>query len=65
MGTTLLSYEDLVRMGLTRSRWTLSRWIKAGEFPKPVKLGRRVAWQKEEIEEYVRAKVIQRDEPSP
>lgn len=26
------------------SRWTLWRWIKDGEFPKPVKVGKKKRW---------------------
>ncbi len=32
--------------------------------PKPIKLGRRLAWPVEEVQAWVREKILSRDEPS-
>jgi prophage regulatory protein len=44
------------------SRSTIYSKIKAGEFPKPVKLGRKaVGWVEDEIAAYNEAKIAARD----
>ncbi len=51
--------DVLARVGLSRS--TLWRLIKAGQFPKPIKLGgRAVGWIEEEIDEWIasRSRVV-------
>lgn len=56
----LISYSDLRALGIPYSRETLRRWMKDEDkkapkppFPKPVKLGRRVAWRLDEIMAFV------------
>lgn len=49
----LLSYQDLVRLGVVRSRETLRRWLKADAFPKPIKIGRRIAWHQDQIDAWI------------
>ena len=58
----LLRLPDvLARVGLRRSR--LYDLIAAGRFPKPVKLSERaVAWRDDEIDEWVRQRIAERDE---
>lgn len=49
----LRTTELLALIGV--SRMTLWRWLKAGTFPQPIKLGTRaVGWRKAEVEEWVR-----------
>jgi predicted DNA-binding transcriptional regulator AlpA len=35
-GRRYLQYKDLESLGILNSRATLSRWLKAGNFPKPI-----------------------------
>ena len=36
---------------------TIWRWVKAGTFPKPIKLGERITrWDIEEVEKFIREK---------
>ena len=45
-----IRYPDLRDKGIVKNRVTLSRWIKAGRFPKPIHLGpNSIAWLVEEI----------------
>jgi predicted DNA-binding transcriptional regulator AlpA len=44
-----LSYDDLVRMRVVRSRETLRRWRKNEGFPEPRTIGRHVVWRAEEV----------------
>lgn len=57
-----LSRTDLVLKGINFSRQHLHRLIKAGKFPRPVKLGEnRNAWPEREIDAWLDAKVAERD----
>ena len=50
----LYRFHDLVHMGIVSNRTTLHRWIKAGRFPKPVKLTElTVAWRRRDIEAWL------------
>ena len=43
------------RLGVSRA--TLHRWVTSGEFPRPVKIGRRaVAWSEEAISAWLAAR---------
>jgi prophage regulatory protein len=56
----LLRYEDLTALGLVRSRETLRRWLKAGQFPAPIKIGTRsIAWRSEEVMRWVEERTKQ------
>jgi prophage regulatory protein len=58
----LLHYKDLTSRGIPYSRQWLDQLIKAGKFPRPVKLGtRRIAWVEAEIDQHLKAFVDQRD----
>jgi predicted DNA-binding transcriptional regulator AlpA len=50
----LLSFEDLKTLGITYSRMTLWRRMKAGTFPLAVKLGKnRRCWRRDEIVAFI------------
>jgi len=61
----LLGYSELKGIGVPYSQAHLYRLIKAGDFPKPVKLGNtpnaRIAWQRAEILEWIDSRVQARD----
>jgi prophage regulatory protein len=50
MDDLLLGYEDLKAFGITYSRMQLGRRMKAGTFPKALRLGgNRIVWLRSEI----------------
>lgn len=58
----LLDYEDLRQRGIKYSRPQIWRLIKAGRFPKPIKLGaNRNAWVESEIDALIEARIAERD----
>ena len=57
----LLDYEALAEKGIKFSDTHIWRLIRAGEFPKPVKIGNRNHWVETEIDQYVADKLAQRD----
>lgn len=57
----LLSFEDLFEKGIRKSRAQINRDIKAGRFPRPVRLGKSPAWPETEIDEYIRSLIAARD----
>ncbi|NRP19897.1 hypothetical protein LPJGGPFB_03155 [Ensifer adhaerens] len=58
----LLSLADLHAKGIKFSRTHIYRLIKAGDFPKPIKVGRqRSAWIEVEIEKFIQSRVDERD----
>ena len=58
----LLTFETLVSLGYIKNRVTLSRRIKRGEFPAPIRVGsRNVAWLKSEIDNWQAERVEIRD----
>jgi prophage regulatory protein len=62
----LVDYEALKQRGFRYSRTHLWRLVKAGQFPKPVKLGggARNAWIESEIDEFISAMMAERDGPA-
>jgi predicted DNA-binding transcriptional regulator AlpA len=60
-----LNDADLRARGIKFSRQHRDRLIRAGKFPKPVKLGTGAtgvnAWLEGEIEEYQKARIAERD----
>ena len=51
MAQQYLRFPDLKKRNIVNNRMTLSRWVKAGDFPSGVMLGPRTrAWSEEEIE---------------
>jgi prophage regulatory protein len=61
----LLDYQGLKAKGFNYSRTHIWRLVKAGHFPKPLKLGTgsRNAWVEEEIDALIAAKIAERDAP--
>jgi prophage regulatory protein len=59
----LLNFETLVALGYVNNRVTLTRRIKRGEFPAPIRISsRNVAWLQSEIEAWEAARVATRDQ---
>ena len=55
--TTYLRFADLKERKIVSNRTTLRRWIQAGEFPAPVKLGENsIAWRVDEVLEWDRSR---------
>jgi predicted DNA-binding transcriptional regulator AlpA len=49
-----LRFPDLVDLGIVNNRMTLSRWIKAHGFPRPIALGPNTrAWRAEDVERWL------------
>jgi predicted DNA-binding transcriptional regulator AlpA len=58
----LLNFKDLeIQKGIRESDVTIWRRVRAGQFPKPVRNGRRNYWVEAEIDEYLKALVAQRE----
>lgn len=57
----LLDYDALADKGIKFSDTHIWRLIRAGDFPKPLKIGNRLHWVEEEIDEYIANKLAQRD----
>jgi prophage regulatory protein len=57
----LLSRDDLAAKGISLNKATIWRKLKIGEFPRPVKIGNRLAWVEQEIDEYIARLVAKRD----
>jgi prophage regulatory protein len=57
----LLDLDGLAERGIKFSDTHIWRLIRAGDFPKPVKIGNRNHWAEEEIDQYIADKVAQRD----
>jgi len=36
---------------------TISRWVKLGQFPRPVRVGRSIRWQEECLLDWLKAKI--------
>jgi predicted DNA-binding transcriptional regulator AlpA len=59
----LLTFETLVSLGYVSNRVTLSRRIKRGEFPAPIRVGsRNVAWLKSEIDAWELSRIAKRNQ---
>ncbi|QDV23032.1 Prophage CP4-57 regulatory protein (AlpA) [Aureliella helgolandensis] len=44
------------------SEATLTKWVAAGEFPKPLRLGlRKLVWQRCDLEQYIESRIAERD----
>jgi prophage regulatory protein len=59
----LLSIDDLKPLkGIPYSKAHLFRLIRAGKFPKPIRLGEnRIAFPESEIDDWVASKIAERD----
>lgn len=57
MQSRILRFSNLVERGIVNSRPTLWRWLKAGDFPPPVKLGpKHIGWLESDIEVWLAAR---------
>jgi prophage regulatory protein len=62
MAIRFLSRDDLRARGITHSKTHLTRLVKQGLFPRPVKLGySTMVWVETEIDEYQANKIAERD----
>lgn len=62
MVRTLLAYEGLRERGILLSKVQIWRLEKAGKFPKRVHVSAsRVAWVASEIDDFIAAKIAERD----
>lgn len=58
----LLNDEDLSERGIEpRSKPQRWRLIKAGKFPKPIKIGKRNLWPESEIDAFIKSRMAERD----
>ena len=57
----LLDYEDLAAKGIKFSDTHIWRLVRTGDFPRPVKIGKRNHWVEDEIDQYLADKIAQRD----
>lgn len=48
----MYTMRDLVDLAKT-TRPTIYRWIRLQDFPKPIKVGRKLLWRREEIDKYL------------
>ena len=57
-----LNYGDLASKGIRVSKPQLWRWIKAGAFPAPFKIGNSNAWLESEIDRFLIDQARKRDQ---
>jgi prophage regulatory protein len=57
----LLDYDGLAERGIKFSDTHIWRLIRAGDFPKPLKIGNRNHWAEAEIDRYIERKLTERD----
>ena len=58
----LLDHDGLKSRGIGYSKPQLWRLVKAGKFPKPIKIGAaRNAWVESEIDAWIKTKIAERD----
>jgi prophage regulatory protein len=51
---SILRFRDLVETGIVRNRSTLDRWVRAGRFPAPVRLGEHsVGWRLVDVRQWL------------
>jgi predicted DNA-binding transcriptional regulator AlpA len=65
MPVRLLGWEELRAKGITSSKPTIYRRIKAGQFPKPVYPGKSPAWVESEVDAHLLSLIAQRDGGAP
>lgn len=57
-----IRYDELKRRGIVSNRSTLSRWIRQGLFPRPVRLGPgTVAWPETAVSEWEASRPVVRE----
>jgi predicted DNA-binding transcriptional regulator AlpA len=60
----LLGWDDLKVKGITASKPSIYRWVKAGKFPRPIYAGKSPTWPEQEIDNYIRNLIAKRDASS-
>ena len=59
----VLAHRDLPAKGISWTRQHIHRLVKQGKFPQPFKLGEKTnAWTEDEIDEYLKNRIAQRDQ---
>ena len=59
----LLSLADLKSKGIKFTRGHIHRLVKAGKFPRPIKIGENCnAWLEPEIDQHIEEKIAERDQ---
>jgi prophage regulatory protein len=61
VSVNLLDYDDLNARGIRLGRVQLWRLMRAGQFPRQVKIGSRNAWVESEINAFIAARIAVRD----
>ena len=56
-----LDFDALKQKGVRFSDTHIRRLVRAGKFPKPIKVGCRDHWSEVEIDQYIADKLAQRD----
>jgi prophage regulatory protein len=57
----LLDFDALADKGIKFSDTHIWRLVRAGRFPKPVKIGLRNHWVEAEVDQYIADKLAERD----
>jgi predicted DNA-binding transcriptional regulator AlpA len=57
----LLDFDGLKQKGIRFSDTHLRRLVRAGKFPKPIKVGCRDHWAEFEVDQHIADKLAQRD----
>lgn len=47
-----LTYKDVTHL-TSFSRWSISRWVDAKVFPKPIKVGKKRLWKESVVREWM------------
>lgn len=62
---TLVGFPELRQMGVPYTQTHIYRLVKAGKFPRPIKLGdapnSRVSWVEAEVDAWIKERVAARD----
>lgn len=53
----LITKDDVAKMFQVRNR-TIEKWVKDGKFPRPLKIGRYVWWDENELMVWVKNELI-------
>jgi prophage regulatory protein len=62
MAPRLIDIEGLRARGITHSVQQIVRWMGKGAFPRAIMLGRKRAWVETEVDAWVAARIVARDQ---
>ena len=66
LGRRYISFAELIALGVVDNRATLTLWVEAGVFPRPIKLagptGKSLRWVAIEIAQLIATRCAERDE---